>query len=180
MNNDEQKKLAYKIYNNYAFILMETDENFADFYKAFKFRLFREDEDITNDEREQIWEKVIYQYVKDCNKKGKFDGYQYDKEERKTLIQDATLCLHKLHNEDLRSIIYENELRDIEHYELDGYWGISQKDLIVGYDKNKTNMLIDAYQNIEENKETIEKNIAKLSPMAIVKMMEILKEDKVI
>lgn len=177
MNIKEQEKFARNFYNHYCFVLMETEENFAELYRVCRFRLWREDKTLTNDDIQNIWKIVIGEYVKDGRKR-KFENYEDRKKERKGLLKDAKKCLHKFHNEDLRSIIFENELRDVEHYELDDYWGIKQADLINGYDEDITKETLDAYYHIEENRKMISNNINKLSPIAIAKITEIIREDK--
>lgn len=173
----DAKQFARRFYDSYSFVLMETKENFADLYKVCRFRLWKEDKELSITEIQDIWEIVLNEYVKDCNHQRPFDSYEDKKEERKYLLADAKKCLHKFGNEDLRHMIFENELRDVEHYELDEYWGIKQADLIIGYDEEKTKETIDAYRNLEENKKSISKKVNQLSPIAIAKMMEIIKED---
>ena len=176
MNIQEKEKFARRFYDSYAFVLMETEEDFSELYKVFKFRCWREDENLSNDDIQDIWKIVVGEYVKD-GRKGKFDKYEERKRERKYLLKDAKKCLHKFHNEELRSIIFENNLRDIEDSELNDYWGISQSDLIKGYDENITKATIDAYSNVEDNRKMITEKVSKLSPMAIARITEIIKED---
>lgn len=178
MNIKEQKKFARNFYNHYCFVLMETEENFAELYRVCRFRLWREDETLTNDDIQSVWKLVLGEYVKDCRNNYSRDNYESRKKERVRLLQGAKKCLHKFHNEDLRSIIFENELRDIEHYELDNYWGIKQADLINGYNEDITKETLDAYCHIEENRKMISNNINKLSPIAIAKITEIIREDE--
>ena len=60
---------------------------------------------------------------------------------------------------------------------MNDYWGISQSDLIKGYDENITKATIDAYSNVEDNRKMIAEKVSKLSPMAIARITEIIKED---
>ena len=74
MNIKEQEKFARRFYDSYAFVLMETEEDFSELYKVFKFRCWREDENLSNDDIQDIWKIVVGEYVKD-GRKGKFDNY---------------------------------------------------------------------------------------------------------
>ena len=174
MNTEEQEKFAKIFYDDYSFVLMETEEDFAELYKVFRFWLWREDENLSNNGIQNIWKIVIGEYVKD-NRGRKFDNYEDRKEQRKYLLKNAKKCLHKLDNEELRSIIFENELRDVEDSELNDYWGIKQSDLIKGYNEDITQATIDAYSNVEDNRKMIAERIDKLSPVAIAKITEIIR-----
>lgn len=177
ISEKEKKELAWKIYSRYSFVLMENNENFKKLYKCFKLDIWNSlglqwEKDITlfDNDIQDIWEYVIMNFVKDKD-------YNEEKKERKSLLQDAYLCLHKIDNEQLRDIIYQNLLRDIEHNELDNYHGIKQSELAIGYDEQKTNDLINAYKDIEENKKSIKNDIDSLSPTTIYKIMKIIKDE---
>lgn len=177
MDNKEQEKFAAKFYDSYDFVLMESEEDFSELYKFCKFELWREDETLSNDDIQNVWKFVVGEYVKDL-RETKFDNYEDRKRERKYLLKSAKKCMHKFSNEDLRHFIFDNNLRDIEDDELDNYWGIQQSDLLDGYDKDVTKIIFDAYDNIENNRKVIAEKISKLSPIAIAKITEIIKQDE--